>query len=151
MAKIVIADTNDNIQNINIADPNAPALLPEETFNQLTEQEGPLREMIDIDGGTINDPGYVDLSGLSALKNVQPDTPGKFPNTSVAVTFTDAEKSNLQTLIAKLASVAHNHTISSSDSSGTIAYSCDNVRCSWCENHSNNGNNSNHGNDTLVW
>lgn len=151
MAKLAVSKPDDTIQYINIADPNATTVLPEETFNNFMENEGTIKEILDVDGGTINDPGYVDLSGLTALKNVQPQKPGSFYHESVQVTFTDEEKANLQSLIAKLASVAHTHSVSSSESTDATYYSCDNQRCTYCVYHSDNSNNSNNGDNGWYW
>ena len=152
MAKVGLVDSDGNVQYVTLADPNATKVTPEESFNNLVDNQDKITEIIDVEAETINDSGYVDLSQLSALKNVNPDTPGEFIHTSKAVTFTEDEKTNLQLLIKKLAEVAHTHDITDNDlSSSNVSYDCSNQKCIYCSQNSNNQHNTNNGDNGWYW
>ena len=150
MAKLGIQQKNGDVQYINVVDPATAANnpTPEESFSDLVDNQEKINQVITIDedGGTINDHGYVDLSQMTALKDVNPLPPGAYPTASVQVYFTEEEKTNLQLLIKKLASVAHTHTLSANYSENTIPYDCYNMYCRTnCENNTNHPDHSNHG------
>lgn len=152
MAKVGLVDSDGNVQYVTLADPNATEVTPEESFNNLVDNQDKITEIIDVEAETINDSGYVDLSQLSALKNVNPDPPGKFIHTAKSVTFTADEKTNLQLLIKKLAEVAHTHEYTDNGSSSSnITYDCSNQKCTYCSKNSNDSHHTNNGNDDWYW
>lgn len=103
------------------------------------EDKNKLNTIIDTEAQTINDPGFVDVSQLKSL-SFNTDSPGYFPVTARKVTFTAADKANLQTIIKKLADCAHQHSfqVSTIANEGIRQASCSNNRicndCSYCEN-----------------
>lgn len=102
---------------------------------------------------TIKDPGYLDLTQLTALKDAQPQAPGSYVIPTEKVEFTDAEKATLEACIKKLAEVSHRHTMTATDTNTSqfCTNSCDNMVD--CLNHANNSYNS-HGDrcdDSSQW
>jgi hypothetical protein len=94
------------------------------------------------------------LEDLTALANVNPDVPdsSSFLHTPKQVTFTSEEKTNLQDLIKKLASVAHYHEVGdNSTKDDTIGYNCSNSICSYSVRDSNNSNYTDNGDNGWNW
>lgn len=116
---------------------NENEVQPATVIEQAADDSAVLHKIIDEDL-TIKDPGYLDLTQLTALKNVSPQTPGDFIIPAEKVTFSDTEKATLEACIKKLAEVSHQHSmqVTSSSTSSYCTHSCDN-RVD-CRNHSNN-------------
>lgn len=116
---------------------NENEIQPATVIEQAADDSAVLHNIIDEDL-TIRDPGYLDLTQLTALKNVSPQAPGDFIIPAKAVTFSDTEKATLEACIKKLAEVSHQHTmqVTNSSTSTYCTHSCDNRVA--CLNHTNN-------------
>lgn len=110
---------------------NESEVLPSEVLDNFKSDKNTLNEIISIEdqGITINDPGFVDLSSLTALKDIQPNQPGIYPIAASSVQFSAEDKKSLENIIKKLVSVAHDHTqIVSQVRSDELVGSCSNYR-----------------------
>lgn len=110
---------------------NESEVLPSEVLDNFKSDKNTINEIISIEdqGITINDPGFVDLSSLTALKNIQPNQPGIYPIAASSVQFSADDKKSLENIIKKLVSVAHDHTQTVSQvGSNELVGSCSNER-----------------------
>ena len=136
MATNLVAEYNGKKESINLEQTESET--QPTTAIEAAANDYPVIHNIIDNNKTIKDPGYLDLTQLTALKDVQPQAPGGYAIPTEKVEFTDAEKATLEACIKKLAEVAHRHTMSI-DSSNTSQYctnSCDNMV--GCLNHANN-------------
>ena len=133
---------------------NESEVLPSEALDNFKSDKNTLNEIISIEdqGITINDPGFVDLSSLTALKDIQPNQPGIlkdiqpnqpgiYPIAASSVQFSADDKKSLENIIKKLVSVAHDHTQKVSQvGSNELVGSCSNYRlCDYFDCGSYNG------------
>ena len=136
MAKLVIKTENDTSTIDLTTNPEASL---ESQMEDALDKSTTIHNIID-NNQVIKDPGFLDLSQLSALSGVQPNTPGNFPLTASKISFSDSEKATLEAIIKKLASVCHTHGLSTSYTGSSPLYQ-DN--CGYeanCTNHANNTN-----------
>lgn len=146
----ILPSGNSEPEYVSLSDSESE-VSPSETLDNFKSDKNTLNEIISIEDQsiTINDPGYVDLSSLTALKNVQPDQPGAYPIEALSVQFSADDKKSLENIIKKLVSVAHSHSESiSRNTPDTLEVNCSNQRiCSYidcdhgaggdCDNNSN--------------
>lgn len=124
---------------------NESEILPSEALDNFKSDKNTLNEIISIEDQsiTINDPGFVDLSSLTALKDIQPDQPGIYPIAASSVQFSADDKKSLENIIKKLVSVAHDHAQKVSQvRNNELVGSCSNYRlCDYydCDSHNGGG------------
>ena len=126
----ILPSGNSEPEYISLSDRESE-VSPSETLDNFKSDKNTINEIITVDNHsvTINDPGYVDLSSLTALKNVQPDQPGAYPIEALSVQFSADDKKNLENIIKKLVSVAHSHSESiSRNTPDMLEVSCSNQR-----------------------
>lgn len=139
----ILPSGNSEPEYVSLSDSESE-VSPSETLDNFKSDKNTLNEIISIEDQsiTINDPGYVDLSSLTALKNVQPDQPGAYPIEALSVQFSADDKKSLENIIKKLVSVAHSHSESiSRNTPDTLEVNCSNQRiCSYIDcNHGASG------------
>ena len=136
MATKLVVKYDGNEEAINL-EHNENDVQPTTVMEQAANDSEVLHKIIDNDL-TITDPGYLDLTQLTALKNVSPQTPGDYIIPAEKVEFSDAEKATLEACIKKLAEVSHQHNmqVTSSTSTPFCTNSCENMV--GCRNHANN-------------
>lgn len=126
----ILPSGNSEPEYVSLSDSESE-VLPSETLDNFKSDKNTINEIITVDNHsvTINDPGYVDLSSLTALKDAQPDQPGVYPIEALSVQFSADDKKNLENIIKKLVSVAHSHSKSvSRDTPNKLKVSCLNQR-----------------------
>lgn len=151
MAKLAIK-INDEISTVELSKNASGSTM--DTVEAANNQDSTIHNMID-ENLEIKDPGFLDLSQISALSEVQPNAPGSYIIPAQPVTFSASEKATLEEIIKKLASVCHTHSMTESyTGSGadwTAADTCSHRK--QCSNNDNTtaGHNSDQCNDSSNW